>query len=109
MLPIALLLMSPKSYGHCRLLEDGATVPFIARYRKEATGLLDEVAVASIRDEYETQIEFVKRRKAITDSLQKRDLLDASLENKLLVMLNHSISSKTSIYPIVPRDEPEVP
>ncbi|NNK96684.1 MAG: RNA-binding transcriptional accessory protein, partial [Desulfobacterales bacterium] len=66
-----------------QLLEDGATVPFIARYRKEATGLLDEVAIGSIRDAYETQIEFVKRRQAITDSLRKRELLDASLENKL--------------------------
>ena len=66
-----------------QLLEDGASVPFIARYRKEATGLLDEVAIASIRDEYHTQREFVKRRQAITDSLQKRDLLDSVLETKL--------------------------
>jgi uncharacterized protein len=34
----------------CTLLEEGATIPFIARYRKEATGSLDEVAVAAIRD-----------------------------------------------------------
>ena len=44
------------------LLEEGATVPFIARYRKEATGSLDEVAVTSIRDRLVQLEELDKRR-----------------------------------------------
>ena len=44
------------------LLEDGGTVPFIARYRKEATGSLDEVFVANIRDRLQ-QLEEQRRKK----------------------------------------------
>ena len=43
------------------LLEEGATVPFIARYRKEATGSLDEVAITAIRDRLEQLAELDKR------------------------------------------------
>ena len=46
------------------LLAEGATVPFIARYRKEATGSLDEVQIATIRDRLEKLAELDKRRKA---------------------------------------------
>ena len=45
-----------------RLLDEGGTIPFIARYRKEATGLLDEVAIGQIRDELERLRELEKRR-----------------------------------------------
>ena len=51
------------------LFADGATVPFIARYRKEATGSLDEVAIVAIRDRLEQLEEFAKRRTAILKSL----------------------------------------
>ncbi len=51
------------------LLSEGATVPFIARYRKEATGSLDEVAVAAIRDRLQELQELDKRRGAILKSL----------------------------------------
>jgi uncharacterized protein len=61
------------------LLDDGATVPFIARYRKEATGTLDEVAVAAIRDRLEQMAELDKRREAILESLADRGLLDDGL------------------------------
>ena len=44
-----LKIQSRQVVATARLLAEGATVPFIARYRKEATGLLDEVAVTSIR------------------------------------------------------------
>ena len=57
------------------LLEDGATVPFIARYRKEMTGSLDEVAVASIRDSLESYKELEKRKEVIRSSLEKKPLL----------------------------------
>ncbi len=65
------------------LLTGGATVPFIARYRKEATGTLDEVAIAAIRDRLEQLAELDKRREAIVGSLQERNLLTDELKAKL--------------------------
>ncbi|MGE4299454.1 MAG: Tex family protein [Desulfovibrionaceae bacterium] len=62
-----------------RLLDEGGTVPFIARYRKEATGSLDEVAVAAIRDRVEKLAELDKRRGAILASLEERGLLTDAL------------------------------
>lgn len=61
------------------LIEGGATVPFIARYRKEATRCLDEVAVAAVRDRLEALAELDKRREAILSSLTERDLLTDEL------------------------------
>jgi protein Tex len=61
------------------LLEEGATVPFIARYRKEATGMLDEVQIANIRDRLEQLEELDKRRESIIKSLEERKLLSAEL------------------------------
>ena len=65
------------------LLEEGGTVPFIARYRKEATGSLDEVAVAVIRDRIEQLAELDKRREAIVKSLEERGLLTDELKEKI--------------------------
>jgi uncharacterized protein len=62
------------------LLGEGATVPFIARYRKEATGLLDEVAITSIRDRLEQLGELDRRREAILKSLEERSLLTDELK-----------------------------
>ena len=66
------------------LLTEGATVPFIARYRKEATGSLDEVFIAQIRDRLATLIELDKRRMAILESLEGRDILTEELHKQLL-------------------------
>ena len=55
------------------LLEEGSTVPFIARYRKEATGSLDEVAVTAIRDRLSQLAELDDRRAAILKSLEEGD------------------------------------
>ena len=65
------------------LLGDGSTVPFIARYRKEATGTLDEVAITAIRDRMEQLGELDKRREAILKSLEERNLLTDELRNQL--------------------------
>ncbi len=65
------------------LLQDGATVPFIARYRKEATDSLDEVAVTSIRDRIEQLSELDKRREAVLKSLDERGLLNDELKEKV--------------------------
>ena len=63
---------------------DGATVPFIARYRKEATGSLDEVQIAAIRDRLEQLQELDQRRDAIIKSLEERKLLTDELSKKLV-------------------------
>ncbi|PRY52263.1 uncharacterized protein B0I27_10621 [Arcticibacter pallidicorallinus] len=66
------------------LLDEGATVPFISRYRKEMTGSLDEVQVAAIRDRAEQLRELDKRRQAILKSLTELGKLDATLEKKIM-------------------------
>jgi len=66
-----------------QLLKEGATVPFIARYRKEVTGELDEVAVTAIRDRLEQLAALDERRSAITASLKERNLLTDDLAKKI--------------------------
>ncbi|MGW8222054.1 MAG: Tex family protein [Syntrophobacteria bacterium] len=66
------------------LLEEGATIPFVARYRKEATGSLDEVALRTIRDRLHQLQELDKRREAILKSLDERELLTDELREKIL-------------------------
>lgn len=63
-----------------RLLAEGATVPFISRYRKEVTGSLDETRVAAVRDQLARLAELDKRRHTIMDSLFARDLLTDELK-----------------------------
>ena len=65
------------------LLEQGATVPFIARYRKEATGSLNEVQIAAIRDLLLRLKELDKRREAIVQSIDEQGKLDADLRARL--------------------------
>ena len=65
------------------LLADGATVPFIARYRKEATGSMDEVSVMTVRDRLEQLEKLDERRKVILRSLDERELLTAELSEKI--------------------------
>ena len=66
------------------LLDSGATLPFITRYRKEATGNLDEVTIARIRDCLFRLRQLEERREAILNSLAKRNLLTDDLKEKLL-------------------------
>ncbi len=65
------------------LLEEGATVPFIARYRKEKTGSLDEVAITSIRDREKQLAALAERKEAIVASLVERELLTPDLESAI--------------------------
>ncbi len=65
------------------LLEEGATVPFIARYRKEKTGEMDEVQITAVRDRLEQLGELDKRRDAIVASLKERNLLTDVLEVRI--------------------------
>ncbi|MFH2219371.1 MAG: Tex-like N-terminal domain-containing protein [Pseudomonadota bacterium] len=69
-------------------LAQGATIPFIARYRKEATGSLDEVAVAAIRDRINQLREIEDRKKAIFTSLEKHGHLTDALSERVLAAEN---------------------
>ncbi len=62
-----------------QLLDQGATIPFIARYRKEKTGSMDEVTLTAVRDRIEQLTALSDRKKAILKSLEERDLLTQAL------------------------------
>ena len=66
-----------------QLLKEGATVPFIARYRKEVTGELDEVQITSIRDRLEQLAQLDERRASILASLKERNLLTDALATQI--------------------------
>jgi uncharacterized protein len=66
-----------------QLFKEGATVPFIARYRKEATGELDEVQITTIRDRLEQMAQVDERRASILASLKERNLLTPALEKAI--------------------------
>ena len=66
------------------LLDGGATIPFIARYRKEATGSLDEVAVAAIRDRLDALRDLDKRRESILKTIEEAGKLTDELKEKIL-------------------------
>jgi uncharacterized protein len=66
------------------LLDEGATIPFISRYRKEMTGSLDEVQVAAIRDRITQLRELEKRREAILKSLEEMGKLSDELKEKIV-------------------------
>lgn len=65
------------------LLNEGATIPFISRYRKEVTGGLDEVQIKSIEDEYKRLETLSKRKETILNSLVKLEKLTPELEDKI--------------------------
>ena len=66
-----------------KLLDEGGTVPFISRYRKELTGSLDEVKVASIRDRVTQLRELDKRKEAVLKSIREQEKLTDELEQKI--------------------------
>jgi protein Tex len=73
------------------LLADGATVPFIARYRKEATGSLDEIQIALVRDRIGQLVELDSRRAAILASLEKNGHLTDALKERVLAAETMSV------------------
>ena len=66
-----------------RLLDEGGTVPFISRYRKEMTGSLNEVQVAVIRDRMQQLLDLDKRREAILKSMAELNVLNPELEKQI--------------------------
>ena len=67
-----------------RLLQDGATIPFISRYRKEATGSLDETQVSDVRDSHTRLVEMDKRRETILNSIEEQGKLSDELKQKIM-------------------------
>jgi len=65
------------------LITEQSTVPFVARYRKEVTGGLDEVQIRAIHESYENYIEREKRREYILDAIKKMEQLTPELEKKI--------------------------
>ena len=79
----ALAISEKQVQATAALLEKGGTVPFIARYRKEATGALDEVAITTIRDRLTQLAELDKRREAILKSIEEQGKLTDELKEKI--------------------------
>ena len=78
------------------LLSEGATIPFISRYRKELTGSMDEVMIANVRDRLEQLKELDKRREAIITSIEKQGKLTPELMQ--LIVVATSIAELEDIY-----------
>ncbi len=67
-----------------KLLEDGATIPFIARYRKEATGALDENQIKTIGDLYAYYQNLLERKEAVIRLIAEKDLLTDELKDQIM-------------------------
>ncbi|MEX1240493.1 MAG: Tex family protein [Cyclobacteriaceae bacterium] len=78
------------------LLSEGATIPFIARYRKELTGSMDEVMIANVRDRLEQLKELDRRREAIISSIEKQGKLTPGLMQ--LIVVATAIAELEDIY-----------
>lgn len=74
------------------LLEDGATIPFVSRYRKERTGGLDEVQIEQIANAYSTYLDIDKRKETILNSLVEQDKLTEALKDRI-----HACWQKTEL------------
>ncbi|MTI87935.1 MAG: RNA-binding transcriptional accessory protein [Balneolaceae bacterium] len=78
------LAFSPKQVkAVADFLDDGATVPFLARYRQEATGGLDEEQIRAIRDALDTQRTLEKRKETILKSIKEQEKLTPELEEQI--------------------------
>ena len=67
-----------------KLLEDGNTIPFISRYRKEVTGNLDEEAIRTIEEVYTYQVNLLKRKEDVIRLIDEKDLLTDELRDKIM-------------------------
>ena len=78
-----LAIAADKVKNTVELLEGGATVPFIARYRKEATGSLDEVAIGNIKEKYEKLQALLQRRATIIATIEEQGKLTPELKARI--------------------------
>ena len=67
------------------LLMEGNTVPFIARYRKEATGALDEEQIRKINEVYEYQVNLLKRKEDVIRLIDEKGLLTEELKQQIIL------------------------
>ena len=67
-----------------KLLEEGSTIPFIARYRKEATGALDEEQIRSINEVYEYQVNLLKRKEDVIRLIDEKGMLNEDIKNSIM-------------------------
>ena len=80
----ATLSISEKQIGHTLdLLADGATIPFISRYRKEVTGGLDEVQIEAIKTQYEKLNELAKRKETIVNTINEQGKMTPELQKRI--------------------------
>ncbi|MBQ7851772.1 MAG: RNA-binding transcriptional accessory protein, partial [Muribaculaceae bacterium] len=71
-----------------KLLNDGATIPFISRYRKEATGSLDEVMIRNIQIRHSNLLEIIKRKEYILETIESQGNLTDDLRAKIEATLD---------------------
>ena len=83
MISAALNISEKQVSNTLNLLKDGATIPFISRYRKEATGGLDEVQVENIKNQYDKLCEIVKRKETILTTINEQSKLTAELQKRI--------------------------
>ena len=69
--------------GTLKLLDEGCTIPFIARYRKERTGGLDEVQISTISDQYERLKELQKRKETVVKTITEQGKMTPELEKRI--------------------------
>ena len=67
-----------------KLLEEGNTVPFIARYRKEATGALDEEQIRKINEVYEYQVNLLKRKEDVIRLIDEKGMMTEELKAEIM-------------------------
>ena len=68
-----------------KLLDEGNTIPFIARYRKEATGALDEEQIRKINEVYEYQVNLLKRKEDVIRLIDEKGLLTDEIKNNIMI------------------------
>jgi uncharacterized protein len=79
----ALDIREPQIEKTINLLEEGATIPFISRYRKEVTGGLDEVQIAAIKEQHDKLKELLKRKETILKSIEEQEKLTPELQKRI--------------------------
>lgn len=83
MIAAAMKLQEHRVENTLKLLQGGATIPFISRYRKEATGGMDEVQISEINDRYEKLCELAKRKETIISTIEEQGKMTAELKSRI--------------------------
>lgn len=78
-----LQLALPQVQGTVRLLREGATIPFISRYRKEATGSLDEVQIGAVKEQLDKLTELEARRQTVLATIEAQGSLTGELRQRI--------------------------